>query len=611
MPTGMAHDTDGRGLTVEEHARLAGVGAQLARAFAASGASERRLTRTLIELEPLGYTLLADRRRAGGAPAGVDAVLVGPGGVFLLDVRDWSEVAVREGRVLHDGADASDEIARIADLAYLVQGELADVGLPAGEVHALIALLRAPEVRAELYGVRLLGEAAVVALVAGAGARLSAVQVATVRARLEQLFPPVITGPIGVIGSPHATAGALLPSRESARAVAATDGLDPARLLDLLEHGMRARPEPGTAFLDARQARLVRRDAEGPALVVGGSGTGKSLIGLHRAAHLARGGGRVLVTGPSGPLVRSLAARFATIAPDLGEWVVFRSVAALAGDLLTRTGERDPADEATLAAHGVADPDGLIAAALPLVRSTGIAPFAAIVVDEAHDVGPHALRLLHALVGDRPDGLLLLADPSRGPRAGEALAEAGIAVADRVAELDVDYRGTAQILAVVESLLPATLGARPRAVRSGEPPVLLRFAHRAERDTALRARLDNLLAAGADPAGIAVLALELDGAREAMVALAGLGAPVAPLADESAGEPAIRVGTVASAVGREFGQVLVTGAPAALLGPAPDPSRDPLDAWARARRDLAVAASRARDGLWIGVLDGPPPALGA
>lgn len=612
MPTGTAHDTDGRGLTVEEHARLAGVGAQLARAFADSGASERRLARTLIELEPLGYTLLADRRRAGGAPAGFDAVLVGPGGVFLIDVRDWGDVAVHDDRVMHDGSDASDEIARVADLAYLVQGELAEIGLPAGEVHALVAVLRAPGTRAELYGVRLLGEAAVVALVAAAGARLSAVQAAAVRARLETLFPPVVTGPIGVIGSPHASAGALLPAREGARAVAAADGLDRERLVELLERGMRARPEPGTAFLDPRQARGVRRESEGPALLVGGSGTGKSLVGLHRAAHLARAGGRVLVTGPSGALVRHLAARFVEIAPELVDRVAFRAVAALAGDLLVADARRSVGGgEAAPATGGiVGDREHVVAAALDRVRTTGISPYSAVIADEAHDLDPPSLRLLHALVGDRPDGLLLLADPSRQPRGGDLLAEVGIAIGDRVAELDVDYRGTAEILAVAESMLPTTLGTRPRAIRSGEPPVLLRFAHRGEHDAALRARLDALLAAGSGPEGIAVLALDLDGARSVMTALAGGGLPLEPLADETAGQRAIRVGTVASAVGREFAQVLVAGVPVALLAAAPHPVHDPLGRWAHARRDLAVAASRARDGLWIGVLDGEPTALG-
>ncbi|MDP4332138.1 hypothetical protein Q7F20_02040 [Curtobacterium sp. A7_M15] len=49
------------------------------------------------------------------------------------------------------------------------------------------------------------------------------------------------------------------------------------------------------AFLDPAQAKLVRRSFNGPARNCGAAGTGKTVVGLHRAAYLARStGGRVL-----------------------------------------------------------------------------------------------------------------------------------------------------------------------------------------------------------------------------------------------------------------------------------------------------------------------------
>jgi superfamily I DNA/RNA helicase len=61
-------------------------------------------------------------------------------------------------------------------------------------------------------------------------------------------------------------------------------------------------------FLHPSQRRAVEADHDGPARVTGGPGTGKSVVAVHRAAHLARTrGGRVLLTS----FTRTLTARLA------------------------------------------------------------------------------------------------------------------------------------------------------------------------------------------------------------------------------------------------------------------------------------------------------------
>ena len=66
--------------------------------------------------------------------------------------------------------------------------------------------------------------------------------------------------------------------------------------------------EKWTVFLHPAQRKLVERDYAGPARVSGSAGTGKTIVALHRAAHLARTNkdARVLLTTFSDPLAHSL-----------------------------------------------------------------------------------------------------------------------------------------------------------------------------------------------------------------------------------------------------------------------------------------------------------------
>ena len=66
--------------------------------------------------------------------------------------------------------------------------------------------------------------------------------------------------------------------------------------------------EKWTVFLHPEQRQWVERDYSGPARVSGSSGTGKTIVALHRAAHLARTNpdARVLLTTFSDTLARAL-----------------------------------------------------------------------------------------------------------------------------------------------------------------------------------------------------------------------------------------------------------------------------------------------------------------
>ena len=66
--------------------------------------------------------------------------------------------------------------------------------------------------------------------------------------------------------------------------------------------------EKWTVFLHPEQRQWVERDYNGPARVSGSAGTGKTIVALHRAAHLARTNpdARVLLTTFSDTLANAL-----------------------------------------------------------------------------------------------------------------------------------------------------------------------------------------------------------------------------------------------------------------------------------------------------------------
>jgi mRNA-degrading endonuclease RelE of RelBE toxin-antitoxin system len=98
-----------------------------------------------------------------------------------------------------------------------------------------------------------------------------------------------------------------------------------------LERAFEAPWEKWTIFLHPDQRQLVQRDYSGPARVSGSAGTGKTIVALHRAVHLARANpdSRVLLTTFSEGLATALRTKLRHLIssePRLGERI---EVAAL------------------------------------------------------------------------------------------------------------------------------------------------------------------------------------------------------------------------------------------------------------------------------------------
>lgn len=682
----------------DEHARRAGIATQMARNFEAAARSETRLAQTLIELESLGYTLLTNRRWPGSRQAVLDLVLVGPGGVIIVDAKTWSDVEVADQHVFRGQEDVTDEIARLADLVYITQRSLADVGLPAGEVRAIAAFATPFVPRATVFGVTLRSEAATVTEISRLGIRLTQQQVTRVRNAVEQLFPSILESPIDIdtrtrpaIEAWQQTTDITIPGAPEPERLTAE------QIRSALVEGLRRAPvEPWMAFLHPEQAHAVRTSFAGPSRIRGAAGTGKTVVALHRAAHLARStGGRVLVISQVRTLPKVLASLAERLAPDVAAQLDFRGVHAFARDLLVeRRGEididaaladrifkdlwdRDGKDgelgridptpgywqdeiryllkgrglsqfaqyaalprtgrrralttaqraalwnlyhryEAALRDREILDWEDVILEAEASLIETPLDDYAAVVVDEAQDLSCAMIRMLHLLVGDRTDGLTLVDDREQAIYPGGfTLAEAGVSVQGRSVVLRTNYRTTAEISAFASDLLvedteadtrtdadpgAAAVG-RADAVRHGPQPAYAVFPSRSAHDDSLveqvRAAVDRGVAYG----DVGVLALYSWHATEAVDALTHAGIPVVELTEYD-GDPidAVKVGTIKRSKGLEFTDVFVVRTPPHLVGVGfVDPDDAALERRTLQRRELYVAMTRARDGLWVGV----------
>lgn len=104
--------------------------------------------------------------------------------------------------------------------------------------------------------------------------------------------------------------------------------------IDELRQALEFPWEKWTVFLHPEQRQLIERNYNGPARVAGSAGTGKTIVALHRAAHLARANpdSRVLLTTFSEPLARSLQTKLRSLLggdPKLMERIDVHSLESL------------------------------------------------------------------------------------------------------------------------------------------------------------------------------------------------------------------------------------------------------------------------------------------
>lgn len=309
----------------------------------AASSGEKRVAANLLFLTERGWRLLVDRRWPGTRAANVDMLLVGPGGVFVLDVKNWRAApTVADGRLVSDGHRRDDHIDKLMAVTRLAEKAVESLGLSPVAVRPLM-VFAGQRVDAQLDRIRLLGEHEVSRALLLEPRRLGTASVRALGDHLERCFPEHEDSTVPK-SDPSPDLPATAPPSRPQPPGADSDTGD--GLFDLegvrdaaLNEALQAPIERWMSFLHPDQLPLVRRNWSGPARISGPAGTGKTVVALHRAAHLAqRTTGRVLYVTFANNLPRVQSRFLKAMSPAVADRVEFWSLHSWARHYLQQRG---------------------------------------------------------------------------------------------------------------------------------------------------------------------------------------------------------------------------------------------------------------------------------
>lgn len=330
--------------------------------------------------------------------------------------------------------------------------------------------------------------------------------------------------------------------------------------------------------MDLQQEQVARTLGEGHRVIHGSAGSGKTMILVFRAQQLAA------AARPDRPILvlcynRALSQRIEGQLRQRGvdERVVVRTFHSWCQDLV-RTYQLDTPS-------GLSGDAYFEALADTVSRSVenGLVPggqYTALLIDEGHDFQDAWLQLAARMVTPDTNSLLVLYDDAQSiyqkKRRKFNFANVGIQAQGRTSILKLNYRNTAEVLALamhcaqslladrpetdesVQSVLPATVG------RRGPVPVLMLARNGHEEAEVIAERIAQAIAAGRAPDEVAVLfriRRHMDNVVTALrrlnVAVQSMNEPGFKSFDWT--RPGVKLLTLHSAKGLEFPLVLVAG----------------------------------------------------
>lgn len=271
--------------------------------------------------------------------------------------------------------------------------------------------------------------------------------------------------------------------------------------------------------MDLQQEQVARSIGEGHRVIHGAAGSGKTMILIFRAQQLAA------AARPDQPVLvlcynRALAGRIQAQLRERGvdERVQVRTFHGWCEDLVRSYQIDVPVPRA-------ADdyPDAL-ARAVERSVETGLVPagqYTALMIDEAHDFEDGWLRVAARMVSPATRSLLVLYDDAQSiyqhKRRGFNFASVGIEARGRTSILRLNYRNTAEVLALALHCAQGLIGGPPgdedevarvepaSAGRRGPLPVLVQARGEREEAEAVAERIAQALGSGLAPSDCAVL----------------------------------------------------------------------------------------------------------
>ncbi len=240
--------------------------------------------------------------------------------------------------------------------------------------------------------------------------------------------------------------------------------------------------------MDLQQEQLARSLGEGHRIIHGVAGSGKTMILGYRAQYLAQALHKPILVLCYNV---ALAARLEHLAKERGlsEKIHVRNFHGWCYDQLTLY--HVPKPDSNAKEYW----DELVAGVIRGVDRGQIprAQYGAVLIDEGHDFEPEWLKLVAQMVDPETNSLLVLYDDAQtlygsNKRLGFSFAQVGIQARGRTTVLKLNYRNTAEVLAVAyefarEALSPKEaeedgipLLSPESAGRHGPKPLLARFA---------------------------------------------------------------------------------------------------------------------------------------